>query len=105
MSQGDTLSLAFISGQTEATLVRVDSSQSSDYLSLRLVGSIIPHKLIITNHGNRSGSIWLTTNMCSQLGGHIFISYNLGTQDITIGDTSQKFNDGNYHVIRSSLPL
>jgi len=69
-TKGDSLSLAFISGQSEAVLVRVDSSQSTDYLSLKL-------------HG-----------------GHVYISYNLGTQDITVGDTSQKFNDGNYHVIR-----
>ena len=75
-------------------------------------------------------------NISFQHGGHVYISYNLGTQDITVrvelqynlwqltlniskdlemisnkihlchkksskvGDTSQKFNDGNYHVIR-----
>ena len=35
--QGDTLALAFISGQSEAVLVRVDSGASSDFLELKLV--------------------------------------------------------------------
>ena len=28
------------------------------------------------------------------------MSYNLGTEDIAIGDTNVKLNDGKYHVVR-----
>jgi len=33
-------------------------------------------------------------------GGKIFLNYNLGSKDITIGDTRTKVNDGQYHVVR-----
>jgi len=69
-TKGDKLTLAFISGMSDAILVRIDSSQSSDYLMLKLTKGIIS------------------------------IAYNLGTEDILIGDKSRKLNDGNYHVIR-----
>ena len=30
----------------------------------------------------------------------MFINYNLGSKDITIGDLQTKVNDGRYHVVR-----
>ena len=35
-----------------------------------------------------------------QNGGKLFINYNLGSKDITIGDLQTKVNDGRYHVVR-----
>ena len=36
----------------------------------------------------------------SQNGGKVFVNYNLGSRDITIGDLITKVNDGQYHVVR-----
>ena len=30
----------------------------------------------------------------------MFLNYNLGSKDITIGDINTKVNDGQYHVVR-----
>ena len=35
-----------------------------------------------------------------QNGGKLFLNYNLGSKDITIGDINTKVNDGRYHVVR-----
>ena len=35
-----------------------------------------------------------------QSGGKVFLNYNLGSKDITIGDFITKVNDGQYHVVR-----
>ena len=35
-----------------------------------------------------------------QVSGNVFVSYNLGTQDITVGETNVLVNDGRYHVVR-----
>ena len=35
-----------------------------------------------------------------QNGGKLFLNYNLGSKDITIGDILTKVNDGRYHVVR-----
>ena len=32
--------------------------------------------------------------------GYLFISYNLGTEDIKIFDKTRKLNDGNHHVVK-----
>ena len=32
----------------------------------------------------------------------MFLNYNLGSKDITIGDIATKVNDGRYHVVRFS---
>jgi len=68
-TKADKLSLAFITGKSDAVIIRVDSSQS-DYLMLAL---------------NK---------------GYLFISYNLGTEDIKIFDKTRKLNDGNHHVVK-----
>ena len=38
--------------------------------------------------------------MHSQVGGHIFVSYNLGTEDLAIGEMNKRVDDGEYHVVR-----
>lgn len=30
----------------------------------------------------------------------MFLNYNLGSKDITVGDITTKVNDGRYHVVR-----
>ena len=35
-----------------------------------------------------------------QVGGSLFVSYNLGTQDIAVGEMNVRINDGVYHVVR-----
>jgi len=69
-TKADSLTLAFISGMSDAILVRIDSAKSSDFLMLKLSK------------------------------GMISLAYNLGTEDILIADKTRKLNDGNYHVIR-----
>ena len=51
-------------------MVRVDSEGGSDYLEAELVR------------------------------GHVFVSYNLGTMDIAVGEPNVLVNDGRYHVVR-----
>ncbi|ESO02328.1 hypothetical protein HELRODRAFT_65329, partial [Helobdella robusta] len=74
----DSFGLGFVSRQSRdeiATLARIISGNSNDYLQNRL--SILP-----------------------QRNGYIFVVYNLGTADHSIGDTSNVVNDDKYHVIR-----
>ena len=68
--KADSLSLAFITGRGEAVLFRVDSAQSGDYLMLALINGVMS------------------------------VSYNLGTEDITVTDNKGGLNDGNHHVVR-----
>ena len=35
-----------------------------------------------------------------QVGGNIFVNYNLGRDDITIGEMNSRVDDGKYHVVR-----
>ena len=37
-----------------------------------------------------------------QRAGKVYINYNLGSKDITVGDIAAKVNDGKYHVVRFS---
>ena len=37
-----------------------------------------------------------------QRAGKVYINYNLGSKDITVGDIATKVNDGKYHVVRFS---
>ena len=71
-TNNDILSLGFITPSFDAILARIDSSaeKSTDFLQLAI------------------------------LGGKIFLNYNLGSKDITIGDIATKVNDGKYHVVR-----
>ncbi len=35
-----------------------------------------------------------------QIGGKVWVNYNLGAKDVTVGDIETKVNDGRYHVVR-----
>ncbi|TRY78356.1 hypothetical protein TCAL_01738 [Tigriopus californicus] len=71
-TNSDILSLGFITPSFNAILARVDSNPDShkDFLQLEIVA------------------------------GKVFLNYNLGSKDITIGDINTKVNDGKYHVVR-----
>ena len=64
------MTLAFITSSRDAVLLRVDSAQSGDYLMLALINGVVT------------------------------VSYNLGTEDITVTDNKGGLNDGNHHVVR-----
>ncbi len=32
--------------------------------------------------------------------GNVFVSYNLGTEDIVVGEANVRVDDGKYHVVR-----
>ena len=46
------------------------------------------------------GKILACIPLFFQNGGKLFLNYNLGSKDITIGDINTKVNDGRYHVVR-----
>jgi len=69
-TKSDILAMGFITPMSDVVLARVDSAESSDYLELTLIK------------------------------GNVFINYNLGTEDIAIGDVNIMVNDGEYHVVR-----
>ena len=35
-----------------------------------------------------------------KVAGHIFVSYNVGREDIAIGEMNSRVDDGKYHVVR-----
>lgn len=56
--------------QENAQLIRVTSASSNDFLELSL------------------------------LDGHLYASYNIGTDDHSLGEVAVKVNDGEHHVVR-----
>lgn len=66
----DVLSFGFITPAADAVILRVDSETSDDYVEAEIVA------------------------------GNVFVSYNLGTEDVAIGETNVKVSDGIYHVLR-----
>ncbi|XP_076318595.1 neurexin 1-like [Tachypleus tridentatus] len=66
----DLLALGFITFNDRAVLVRIDSGTSNDYLQVEIME------------------------------GNIFVVYNLGTLDHTIGELSARVDDGQHHVLR-----
>lgn len=69
-TRNDLLALGFLTSQPNGALVRVDSGTSADYMQVEM------------------------------LDGNILIIYNLGTEDIDIGELNLKLNDGKYHIVR-----
>lgn len=69
-TRNDLLALGFLTSAKNGALVRVDSGTTADYLQLEL------------------------------LDGNVLAVYNLGTEDIDIGEMGIKVNDGKYHIIR-----
>lgn len=37
---------------------------------------------------------------CPQVEGNVFTVYNVGTQDLPLGEVAVKVNDNNYHIVR-----
>ena len=71
-------------------MLRIDSDSSSDFIEVEIVSN----SSILSNFSMLFIDSWL------QVGGCLFVSYNLGTQDITIGNKNVRINDGSYHVLR-----
>jgi len=69
-TKSDTLTVAFITVKKRCTIVRIDSSQSNDFLEFKLEN------------------------------GFIIAEYNLGTESITVADRHNILNDGDYHVVK-----
>lgn len=92
----DILSMGFITPSFDAVLARVDSNPdaSNDFLQLELVSSnLVGFLPLFIIRLSLSLSLF-------KIGGKIFLNYNLGSKDITIGDITTKVNDGKYHVVR-----
>ncbi|XP_023287827.1 neurexin-3, partial [Orussus abietinus] len=66
----DTVALGFVTSNSDAVLLRVESASSNDYLEIEIVE------------------------------GNVFAVYNMGTNDHPIGEVGVKVNDNQYHVIR-----
>uniref|UniRef100_A0A0P4XQR9 Neurexin-2-beta n=1 Tax=Daphnia magna TaxID=35525 RepID=A0A0P4XQR9_9CRUS len=69
-SKSDILAFGFITVQENAQLIRITSASSNDFLELTLVD------------------------------GHLYSSYNVGTDDHSLGEVAVKVNDGEHHVVR-----
>jgi neurexin len=69
-TKNDLLALGFLTTDQNAVLVRIESGTSNDYMELELVD------------------------------GHVLMVYNLGTEDLDIGELSFPVNDGKYHIVR-----
>ncbi|KAJ8963150.1 hypothetical protein NQ318_018615 [Aromia moschata] len=68
--QEDTIAIGFITTKSDAVLLRIVSGTSNDYIEMYIVE------------------------------GNVFAVYNLGTNDLPLGDISVKVNDNSYHVVR-----
>ncbi|CAH1970837.1 unnamed protein product [Acanthoscelides obtectus] len=68
--QEDVIALGFITTKSDAVLLRIVSGTSNDYIEMYIVE------------------------------GNVFVVYNLGTNDLLIGEISVKVNDNAYHVVR-----
>ncbi|XP_039303872.1 neurexin-3 isoform X5 [Solenopsis invicta] len=66
----DTVALGFVTGVSDAVLLRIESASSNDYLEIEIVE------------------------------GNVFAVYNMGTNDHPIGEVGVKVNDNQYHVVR-----
>lgn len=86
----DTLSFGFITPLENAVILRIDSQSSNDYLEFEIVRPIVKGCVSVFDYNL----------VFSKVGGCLFAAYNLGMQDITVGDMSVRVNDGSYHVVR-----
>ncbi|XP_043461803.1 neurexin-3b isoform X3 [Leptopilina heterotoma] len=68
--QRDTVAMGFVTGLSDAVVVRIESASSNDYLEIEIVE------------------------------GNVFAVYNMGTNDHPLGEVGIKVNDNQYHVIR-----
>ncbi|XP_023027641.2 neurexin 1 isoform X2 [Leptinotarsa decemlineata] len=68
--QEDTITIGLVTTKSEAVLLRIVSGTSNDYIEMYIVE------------------------------GNVFVVYNLGSNDLLLGEISVKVNDNAYHVIR-----
>lgn len=69
-TKNDLLALGFLTSDENAVLVRIESGTSNDYMELEIVD------------------------------GNVLMVYNLGTEDLDIGELNFRVNDGKYHIVR-----
>ncbi|KAG5671260.1 hypothetical protein PVAND_001467 [Polypedilum vanderplanki] len=69
-TEEDNIALGFITLKTDAILLRIESSNTQDYFELEIVE------------------------------GNVFAVFNVGSQDLPLGEIGVKVNDNNYHVVR-----
>lgn len=62
--------MGFLTNNKNGALVRIDSATTADYFQMELID------------------------------GNVIAIYNLGTENIDIGDFNVKVNDGKYHIVR-----
>ena len=91
-TRADVLSFGFISPLVNAVLLRIDSEASNDYLEVEMVSHMLSCK------GSYRTREYMSISL--QVSGNIFVGYNLGTEDIALGEMNVKLNDGKYHVVR-----
>ncbi len=87
----DSLSFGFITPLENAVLLRIDSKSSNDYIEFEIVSlPLLPLSFFL---------LFFALNIF-KVGGCLFVAYNLGMRDITVGDKNVRINDGSYHVVR-----
>ncbi|XP_037025622.1 neurexin-1-like, partial [Bradysia coprophila] len=69
-TEEDAIALGFITTKPDAVLLRIESSTTQDYMELEIVE------------------------------GNIFMVYNIGSNDLPLGEIGTKVNDNTYHVVR-----
>ncbi|CAH2046084.1 unnamed protein product, partial [Iphiclides podalirius] len=69
-SEADRLALGFLTSKPDAVLLRVDSSNTQDYMQMEIIR------------------------------GNLFVVYNVGGGDQPLGDEAARVDDGAYHVAR-----
>ncbi|XP_035900555.1 neurexin-1 isoform X6 [Anopheles stephensi] len=69
-TEEDSIALGFVTTKSDAVLLRIESSTTQDYIEMEIVE------------------------------GNVFTVYNVGTQDLPLGEVAVKVNDNNYHIVR-----
>ncbi|XP_050084975.1 neurexin-1 isoform X2 [Anopheles aquasalis] len=69
-TEEDNIALGFVTTKSDAVLLRIESSTTQDYIEMEIVE------------------------------GNVFTVYNVGTQDLPLGEVAVKVNDNNYHIVR-----
>ena len=95
-TNSDLLTLGFITPSIDAVLVRIDGHHDSDHDFIQL--EIVRPLLLFFRLLATLQCLFLSI----QRAGKVYINYNLGSKDITVGDIATKVNDGKYHVVRFS---
>ena len=54
----------------------------------------------IKKFNSKNWRCFVITLLSIQVAGHVFVSYNVGREDIAIGEMNIRVDDGKYHVLR-----